>query len=37
MDISVGGHHDGAFTSDFEYVDGYGDLDECNGITVTGK
>ncbi len=37
MDISVGGHHDGAFTSDFEYVDGYGDLDECNGITVNGK
>jgi len=37
MDISVGGHHDGAFTSDFEHVDGYGDLDECNGITVNGK
>ena len=37
MDISVGGHHDGTFTSDFEYVEGYGDLDECNGITINGK
>ena len=34
MDLSVGGHHDGTFTSDFEYVEGYGDLDECNGITI---
>ena len=26
----------GAFTQDFEYIDGYGDLDECNGrIGVT--
>lgn len=31
------GHHDGTFGSDFEYVDGSGDLDECNGITVDGK
>ena len=37
MDISVGGHHDGTFTSDFEYVKGSGDLDGCNGITVDGK
>lgn len=37
MDISVGGHHDGTFTSDFEYVEGSGDLDECNGITIDGK
>ena len=37
IDISVGGHHDGTFTSDFEYVEGYGDLDECNGITINGK
>ncbi|WP_299364308.1 YHYH protein [Winogradskyella sp.] len=36
MQISVEGHHDGTFTSDFEYVEGYGDLDECNGITVDG-
>jgi len=37
MDISVGGHHDGTFTSDFEYVEGSGDLDECNGITINGQ
>ncbi|WP_407556822.1 YHYH protein [Winogradskyella sp. 4-2091] len=37
MDISVGGHHDGTFTSDFEYVEGSGDLDECNGITIEGQ
>ncbi|MGC1473925.1 MAG: YHYH protein [Psychroserpens sp.] len=37
IDISVGGHHDGTFTSDFEYVEGSGDLDECNGITIDGK
>ncbi len=36
MDISVGGHHDGTYGSDFEYVDGLGDLDECNGITIDG-
>ncbi|MDT0557304.1 YHYH protein [Ichthyenterobacterium sp. W332] len=37
LDISVGGHHDGTFTSDFEYVEGEGDLDECNGIIVDGN
>jgi hypothetical protein len=37
IDISVGGHHDGTYGSDFEYVQGSGDLDECNGITVDGK
>lgn len=37
MDVSVGGHHDGTYGSDFEYVQGYGDLDACNGITVDGK
>jgi hypothetical protein len=26
-----GGKYDGAFTADFEYVKGSGDLDECNG------
>ena len=36
IDISVGGHHDGTFTSDYEYVAGSGDLDECNGITING-
>ena len=35
--VTVNGHHDGTFTSDFEYVAGHGDLDECNGITVDGK
>ncbi|WP_179352522.1 YHYH protein [Winogradskyella vidalii] len=34
IDVAVGGHHDGTFTSDFEYVAGYGDLDECNGIMI---
>ena len=37
IDVSVGGHHDGTFTSDFEYVEGSGDLDECNGITIDGQ
>ena len=37
MDISLGGHHDGTYGSDYEYVDTYGDLDECNGITIDGK
>lgn len=26
-----GGPHDGAFVEDYEYVEGLGDLDECNG------
>ncbi len=26
-----GGNHDGAFAQDYEYVEGLGDLDECNG------
>ena len=37
IDISVGGHHDGTYGSDFEFVEGSGDLDECNGITIDGK
>ncbi|MGB5419017.1 YHYH protein [Algibacter sp.] len=37
IDISVGGHHDGTYGSDFEYVAGSGDLDECNGITIDGN
>jgi hypothetical protein len=28
---------DGTFVSDWEYVKGLGDLDECNGITLDGK
>jgi hypothetical protein len=28
-----GGRHDGAFTADYEFVKGSGDLDECNGRT----
>ena len=37
IDISVGGHHDGTYGSDFEFVEGSGDLDECNGITIDEK
>ncbi len=28
-----GGRHDGMFVEDYEYVPGWGDLDECNGRT----
>lgn len=35
--VDVGGHHDGTYTSDFEFVEGSGDLDECNGIEIDGK
>jgi len=37
VDIEEGGHHDGTFNTDFEYVAGTGDLDECNGITIDGQ
>ncbi|MCG1035475.1 YHYH protein [Polaribacter sargassicola] len=37
ISISVDGHHDGTYGSDFEYVVGYGDLDECNGTTIDGE
>ncbi|SEK49145.1 YHYH protein [Aquimarina amphilecti] len=37
IDISVGGHHDGTYGSDFEYIEGSGDLDQCNGITYKGN
>jgi len=31
-----GGQYDGTFTQDYEYVEGLGDLDECNGtMTIT--
>lgn len=31
-----GGTYDGAFRDDYEYVEGLGDLDECNGMTLNG-
>tara|TARA_R110002126_G_C10490123_1_gene503610 strand:- start:25887 stop:26945 length:1059 start_codon:yes stop_codon:yes gene_type:complete len=36
LDISVDGHHDGTYGSDFEYVVNSGDLDECNGTSING-
>ena len=30
-------HHDGTFNADYEFIEGSGDLDECNGITIDGK
>ncbi len=35
-DGEPGGSYDGAFRDDYEYVDGLGDLDECNGMTIDG-
>ncbi|MCL7764664.1 YHYH protein [Polaribacter sp. Z014] len=35
--MDVNDDHDGTFGSDFEYIVGSGDLDECNGITIDGK
>ncbi|MBU2938566.1 YHYH protein [Lacinutrix sp. C3R15] len=37
IDIEVKGHHDGTYGSDYEYIEGYGDLDECNGIEIDGN
>lgn len=31
-----GGSYDGAFRDDYEYIEGLGDLDECNGMTKNG-
>ncbi len=31
-----GGTYDGTFVADYEYVEGHGDLDACNGMTVDG-
>lgn len=31
-----GGTYDGTFVDDWEYVEGYGDLDRCNGMTQDG-
>jgi hypothetical protein len=32
-----GGEYDGTYTQDFEYVDGLGDLDDCNGREYNGQ
>ncbi|MEM6781906.1 MAG: YHYH protein [Pseudomonadota bacterium] len=32
-----GGKYDGKYTADFEYVDGLGDLDQCNGREINGE
>jgi hypothetical protein len=32
-----GGQYDGSFIDDYEYVEGSGDLDECNGMVRDGK
>ena len=29
-----GGNYDGAYTQDYEYLEGYGNLDECNGVNL---
>ena len=31
-----GGTYDGTYRDDYEYVEGVGDLDECNGMTLNG-
>ncbi|KGJ89705.1 YHYH protein [Colwellia psychrerythraea] len=31
-----GGSYDGSFRDDYEYIEGLGDLDECNGMTLNG-
>lgn len=33
----VSSNYDGQFTGDWEYQEGVGDLDECNGMTVDGQ
>ena len=30
------GNYDGTYRQDYEYTDGFGDLDECNGMQVNG-
>ena len=32
-----GGQYDGTYRQDYETVDGYGDLDECNGMNRNGQ
>ncbi|MCO4797951.1 MAG: sulfatase-like hydrolase/transferase [Colwelliaceae bacterium] len=31
-----GGNYDGTYRDDYEYIEGIGDLDECNGMTLNG-
>jgi len=31
-----GGVYDGTYRDDYQFVEGYGDLDECNGMTING-
>jgi arylsulfatase A-like enzyme len=33
---SPGGNYDGTYRDDYQYVANYGDLDECNGMTLNG-
>lgn len=35
-DGEPGGTYNGAFRDDYKYVEGMGDLDQCNGMTVNG-
>ena len=35
-DGNPGGTYDGSFRDDYEYVEGSGDLDECNGMMING-
>ena len=32
-----GGKYDGTYTADYQYKSGSGSLDQCNGVTVSGK
>ena len=35
-DSGPGGAHDGTYVEDWEYVSGYGNLDQCNGAEIDG-
>lgn len=37
LNVIVNDDHDGTYTSDYEFIEDSGDLDECNGVTVNGK
>ena len=37
VDVDFSNVKDGAVTSDWEYVEGLGELDECNGVTIDGQ
>ena len=34
--VNPGGSYNGEFRDDYEYVNGLGDLDECNGMSING-